>query len=232
MTTNKDSAVEEGTQGTPIPEGSDSSTGQRNSAAGVVTKEQYDALAREIESLKRGMQSEKDRAVKKTNERIDALQSDIQTVLREALNSGKSVGDLVKEIEESEEREFRQTLKELATSYRSGGEQGKAQKQVVNTLEIVKELEFDPEDMRVREFASQQFSTPEEAYKAAALLQRKIVSTTPSDADTASSEAKRKTFASKQEALRAEYLEGSKNLRGQALMNFKRAMRQKGLDIS
>jgi hypothetical protein len=98
--------------------------------------------------------------------------------------------------------------------------------------EVLEDLELDSTDTRVAEFRSKSFGSKEEAYREAAKLLKKIQSNQPSDADRPDDPARARTIATQREKLMDEYREGSKNLFGRDLMNFKRKMREKGLDIS
>ena len=235
MTTNKDSAELEGTEVQPKTEGSDKGSGQRNSEADFVTKQDFEKLARQLESISKGLQSSKDRAVKQTNERLDSVEQSLKEVLRSAKQQGRSVEDLLADEEERERRETEQLLRQLAlqtlgkTSQKVDG--GTSSAEFVDTSEVIEELELPAEDVRVKELATRKFASKEEAYREAAKLVKSLMKQ-PSDADRSSEEARRKTYASQQEALQAEYEAGSKNLYGNALINYKQQMRKKGLRIS
>lgn len=231
----KDSAELEGTQGSQ-PEGSDDNAGQRGSVAADELAAQFSKLQSQFDALSRQIQSNKDRAVKQTNQRLDVLEGSMREILQSAVREGRGVGDLLRDIEEAEERETRQLIQDMARSFRESklpnpGE-GQSQGNGVNVADVLSELELDPEDTRVQAFRAQKFGSKEEAYREAAKLLRKIQTTQPSDADVAGQVSQARQSQPKQEALMQEYREGSKNLYGRELIRFKQAMRQKGLDIS
>lgn len=232
----KDSEVLDGTQGTAKPEGSDDKTGQRGSVAtDADLAKQLATLQKQFDQLQRGLQSDKDRAVKQTNQRLDVLEGDIRSVLQVAQREGKNVGDILTELDDAEERETRQLMKELALSFRDGKlQQGARQspQSGVDVSAVLTELELDAEDVRVQEFRSRAFTSEAEAYREGAKLLKKIQSTQPSDADKTSDVAGTRRPAGKQEDLMREYQEGSKALYGRDLILFKQRMREKGLEIS
>lgn len=235
MATDKDSALDKGTSEQPNSESSDKSNGQHNSEAEYITKTEFLRIEKQIQDMARLVQSEKDRSVKKANQRIDKLEGDIRTVLQTAVSEGKSVGDLLSQIERDEEAETRQLLRELALNAKNGlapkSSGGTQEDGKVDASVVISELELPADDIRVKSFATRTFSSEAEAYREAAKL-AKSLSKQPSDADRSSEESARKTFATQQERLMNEYTEGSKNLRGNALIQYKQAMRKKGLDIN
>lgn len=233
----KDSEVLDGTQEEATSEGSSVQAGQRSSVASDAdVAKQLSDLQKKFDQLTRQLQSGKDRAIKQTNQRLDALEGDIRTVLQTALRDGKNVGDLLSDLEEAEERETRQMLREFVVSAREGrlpaapGRQ--PERKGVDVSEVLEDLELDPNDTRVAAFRTQEFGSKEEAYREAAKLLKKIQTVQPSDADRASDPARTRQPATKQEELMREYQEGSKNLYGRQLMLYKQQMRQKGLEIS
>lgn len=231
---NKDSAELEGTQGSQS-EGSNNNAGQQGSEQEYVTIKQFNEMMGKIEGLSRTLQGDKDRAVKKTNQRLDGLESNLKAVLEKANLEGKSISDLLSQVEADEEKEFRQTMLEVAKSLKGGSandvERGSAAGSGVNVAEVLKDLELDETDLRVKEFSTKKFMSKEEAYREGAKLVKTIISKQPTDADLPSGVVDRVKNASKQEQLMAEYKEGSKNLYGQALINYKMQMRKKGLTI-
>jgi hypothetical protein len=188
--------------------------------------------------LARKLQSDKDRAVKKTNERLDLIEGDLRTVLQQAQQSGKSVSDILTEMDATEEQEARRAFLEVAQQLRSGkfpGQvQGSGQEQGVDVSKVLEELalsEADKEDVRVKTYQATKFASEADAYRAAVALQKSLIAK-PSEADLPSDIAKQRASAGKQDQLIAEYNEGSKKLFGQALINYKAEMRKKGLRIS
>jgi hypothetical protein len=203
----------------------------------TVTVEQLNQiLDAKFETFRRSAQSEKDKGIKKVGERVEQLEGDLRSVLQSAAKEGKSVSDVLSDIEAQEERESRRVLLEMAKAFQSGNfplpsSGGTEQKQGVNVDAVVKDLELDENDIRVKAFKSQSFSSEAEAIKAAAKLQKSILTTQPSDADLPADVANRAKNASNQEKLMQEYKEGSKSLFGMQLVNYKQVMRKKGLNI-
>jgi outer membrane murein-binding lipoprotein Lpp len=236
MTDSKDSAVDEGTQEQPNSEGSQKS-GQQGSSTETALAKQIEELNRKLDKLASERQSEKDRAVKRTNQRVDVLEGNLREILQSYASQGKgNISDVLSDIDAQEEQESRQAMRELAIAMKTGkfpgmGSGGTEQIQSVDVSEMVKELELDSNDMRVKEFMSRNFKSEAEAAKEAAKLVKTIATNRPSDADKPSDVATRQVSATQQEKLMNEYKEGSKNLRGMALINYKQVMRKKGLDI-
>jgi hypothetical protein len=227
----KDSEVQDGTQGEqPTSESSQSQTGQQRSNEGALTKEEFVQFQNEMRGLVRGLQGEKDRAVKKTNQRMDNLEGDIRTLLQTAARDGKTVNEVLQEIDAQEEAEFRASLREVVQSIRGGqpGQAGGTASNGVNVQQVVSDLELDPNDVRVKEFMSRSFDTQAEANLAAAKLVKSISKNQPTDADRPGNETARTSSPDKQKQLQAEYEAGAKTLRGVPLMNWKRTMRAKG----
>jgi len=237
MTNGKDSAALEGTQGSQ-PEGSKGEAGQQGSGQPeFVTVEQFKLIQTALEETRRLLQGDKDRAVKKTNERLDGVEKNLKEVLQLAKRDGKSVEDLLNEVESNDEAEFRKTMKDIAVAFQSGkfptqASRGSEDSQGVNVSEVLSALELDIEDARVKAFAGRKFESKEQALLEGAKLVKTILSKQPTDADKPGGEQDRTVIASKQERLMNEYREGSKNLYGQQLIQFKMEMRKKGLAIS
>lgn len=233
----KDSADNGGTQGRQ-PEGSQSQSGQQNSSSPeYVTVEQFREIQKSLDLVARQLQGEKDRAVKKTNERLDGVEKDLKAVLQIAKRDGKDIDTLLSEVESQEEADFRQVMLEVAKTFKNGGlpqsaTGGTAQSKGVDVSAVLKDLEMDLSDLRVKEFATRKFESEAQAYAEGAKLLKTIISRQPTDADQPSGASERTKAASQQEKLMQEYADGSKNLRGQALINFKMQMRKKGLDIT
>lgn len=222
-----------GTVGAANLEGSDGDS-QQSSITVTETDKQLKALQRQVDELTRTLQSQKDKGIAKTNQRIDSLEKDVKSVLRTAHQRGQSVQDVLTEMEALEEAESRAALLEMAQAFKSGRipgtfAQGSAEQTGVDVTNVLRDLELDVEDVRVKEFASRQFASESEAYREAARLVKSISTKRPSGGDQPSFESKGAPTASKEEALRQEYAERSKDLRGQQLMNLKMEMRKKGL---
>lgn len=232
----KDGTVEEGTEGRQ-PEGSDNQHGQRGSATDADVAKQIAELQKRIDQMARMVQGEKDRAVKKTNERLDVLEGDIRSVLQAAHKEGKGVGDILSELDAAEDAESRRALRELTTAFREGrfpqtGSSGREQGSGVDVSEVLEELELDGTDTRVQEFRSRKFADKAEAYREGAKLLKKLHTIQPTDADRASEVSPPRRPVPKQDELMKEYREGSKNLYGRQLILYKQQMREKGLDIT
>lgn len=233
---NTDSAALEGTQGSQ-PKGSEGKAGQPGSEPEFVTVEQFKEIQKALDETRRLLQGDKDRAVKKTNERLDGVEKSLTEVLQLAKREGKSVEDLLSEVESQEEANFRKTMKDIAVAFQTGkfpGQEprGNGESQGVNVSEILKELELDVNDIRVREFSGKKFASKEQALIEGAKLVKTILTRQPSDSDQPSGTQDRTANASKQEQLMREYIEGSKNLFGHRLIEYKMEMRKKGLKIS
>lgn len=224
--------VEDGTVEGANLEGSNSEGGQQSSNTGTDSATQLKALQDKVDALARSLQSEKDKGIARTNQRIDKLEGDIKDVLRTAVKSGKSTQDLLNEIEATEEAESRQAMREMALAFKTGkfpamGGGGSADQNGVDVSSVIRELELDPEDIRVKAFVAKGYSSEAEAYREGAKLIKSI--TKPSDAELPSSVASGRSAPSKNEALMQEYIQKSQGLRGQALINLKMQYRKKGL---
>lgn len=234
--TAKDSTTVEGTQDSQS-KGSDKPEGQQSSVATDVIVQQITKLQAQLDTLARQQQSGKDRAIKQTNSRLDALEGNLREVLQTARTQGKSVDDLLKDVDEAEERETRSLMLEMAKSFREGRFPGPAGRQPEGdkgtiASEVLSELELDASDTRVQEFRARSFASREEAYREGAKLLKKIQTVQPSDADKPGEVSGTRRPATNQEELKREYEQGSKDLYGRQLILFKQQMRQKGLDIS
>jgi hypothetical protein len=232
MTTKLDSA-EEGTQDSQ----SESSNTQANQkgvqATQYVTVEQFNSLNQGIEALRRSLQSEKDKGIKK----VQAEVGELREVLQSYAQGGKSIHDILGDLEAQEEREARQATLELAKMFRESrmsgsGSGGTGALQGVDVSAVLTELELDPTDTRVQEFRAKKFANETEAYREGAKLQKQILTKQPSDADKPSPEGRRQASPQGQDALMQEYNERSQKLYGHALLRLKTEMRGKGLEIS
>jgi len=231
-----DSAIDDGTQEAATSESSNEQSGQQSSSKDTITVEQFNELKRQIDLVNRQLQSDKDRAVKQTNQRLDGVEKSLKEVLQAAKSQGKSIDEVLDEYNQEETIATQNMLREMAQAWKagqfpqSGSRQG--QQSGVDVTSVLSDLELDASDVRVKEFASRQFASKEEAYKQGALLVKSISKTQPSDADKAESAGQRARPAGNQERLMQEYREGSKNLFGMQLTRYKQSMREKGLEIS
>ena len=231
-----DSATPEGTQDAQS-QSSDNGAGQQGSEQSFVTVEQFKALQQTLEQIQRQTQGDKDRAVKKANERLDGIEGSLKQVLQLAQKDGRSIADLLAETERAEQEQLQNDIRLMAQTFRTGkfpaeALQGSEATQGVKMTEVLATLELDLNDNRVKEFAGKQFKTEAEAYREGAKLIKTISTRQPTEADLPGQQVERVRNAGKQEQLLAEYNAGSKGLFGQALINYKMKMRQKGLDIS
>src|SRR5688572_20935313 len=183
MTTKPDSDGE-GTQEQASSEGSDNQSNQKGvQAAKYVTVEQFQAtLNQSLEQFRRGLQSDKDRGVKK----VAAEVGELREILQNYAQGGKSVNDVLNDLEAQEEREARQAILETAKALREGkfpsfGSGGTGQEKGVDVNAIVSELEMDETDTRVQAFRAKQFSSPADAYREGAILLKKIQTNQPTD---------------------------------------------------
>lgn len=207
------------------------------SQATYVTADEFQKLQSQIEAMRRSLQSEKDKGVKRVEERVSAIEGDLKSVLQNAAKQGRSITDVLEEIDATEERETRQAMLEMARAFREGRfpqaePVGNGQGSGVDVDAVLKELELDDGDVRVKEFRSRPFSSEAEAYREAAKLAKKILTTQPSEADKPSPEGKRQATPTGQQALMEEYNRRKATLYGRQLMNLKREMRERGLEIS
>lgn len=235
----KDSAVVIGTQEDANSESSVDETGQQGSRQPeYVTVEQFQEIQRQLQLIQRIAQGDKDRAVRKTNERVDGLENDLKKVLQRASQEGKSANDVLTEIRQQEEEESRQLLAQMAKAWKDGrfpqaASQGSEAKGEVDVLEVIADFGLDPEDKRVAALATRSFETIEAAEQAVVdLVKRMNKRPAPSNAERPSREGEASRQASNQEKLLAEYNQKAVKLRGLALVNLKMEYRRKGLDIS
>lgn len=237
MSTKADSSLD-GIEDEATSENSKSKDNQTGgSQPQYVTVEQFNRLNQGIEALRRSMQSDKDRAVKRVEEKVTGLEGDVRTVLQSYAQNGKSVGDVLADLDAQEEREARQALLDFSRGLKEGrfpgsGSGGTGQQQGVDVSAVLSELEMDEADIRVKEFRSRSFTSEAEAYREGAKLLKKIHTNQPSDVDLPSPEGKRQSTPQGQDALRQEYQTRSKGIYGQQLLRLKKEMRDKGLEIT
>jgi outer membrane murein-binding lipoprotein Lpp len=223
---------EDGIDKTANLDNSNPDGGQQSSNTGTETAT-LKALQDKVDALARSLQSDKDKGIARTNQRIDRLEGDIKEVLRTAVKSGKSTQDLLGEIEQAEEAESRQALLEMAQAFKTGKfpasmGSGSAERTGVDVSSVIRELELDPENIQVKAFLAKGYSSESEAYREGAKL-IKSLSKQPSDADLPGNIASGRPVPNKNEALLQEYEQKAKDLRGQALINLKMQYRKKGL---
>lgn len=194
-----------------------------------VTVEEFMKLNQTLEAMRRSLQSEKDKGVKRLEGEVGELKQILQSY------RGKSTDEILQDLEEQEEREARQAVIEMARGFREGRfperESRQDSQKGVDVAGVLKELELDDSDTRVQAFRSRAFQSETEAYREAAKLVKQINTTRPDEADQPSITNKRLS-ASSQEELRKEYDRRSEKLYGPALLKLKKEMREKGLEIS
>ncbi len=180
------------TGGTPDTQSGGS--GQQNQPGSdnvTITKAQWDALQGEIRTLKSETQSNKDKAVKGVNERLNKLEGDIRPMLERALQhtaSGKSAEEALRLVQsEQEQNQTQQALAEFASAWRSGKlpefmSAGNAQNQGVDVAKVLADYHLDPTDPFVAgKLSGKTFKTVEEAELEAGRIanERSNVSTNP-----------------------------------------------------
>ena len=118
-----DSNSQNGTDGNQ-PSASNAQNVQPGSESVTITKADWDALQTRLQTIEKGTQSDKDRAVKKTNERLEKLEGDVRPLLERALQhtaDGKSPEEALRLVQsEQEDNQTRQAMAEFASAWRSG----------------------------------------------------------------------------------------------------------------
>lgn len=174
MTDNMDSSQPEGNNGTPIPPASEGGV-QHSSEAVSIPKEQWVQLQKTIERLERETQSDKDRAVKRTNERIDKFEKEYIPVLDRVvalMGEGISKEQALNIVNaEEDEREFRGTVKEVAQLLKggklpTGTQSGNGVQSGGVVSEVIKQYGLDENDPEVMEIYKRH-SDPKDARIAA-----------------------------------------------------------------
>jgi len=209
---------------------------QESSQPEYITVAEFNKLQGQFETLRRSQQSDKDKGIKQTNQRIDALEGDFRTVLQQALQKGQNISDVISELDASEEAALRREQRELFQALKEGRlplaqSGGSGESGGVNVAQALQELNLDANDTRVQAFRARTFASEAELYREAAKLQAQILTRQPSDADKTSKESERQEKPEAQEALKQEYNERSKGLFGMQLISLQREMRRKGMNI-
>ena len=153
---------------------------QPGSESVTITKAELDVLTQRLQKLESGLQSDKDRAVKRTNERLDKLEGDLRPMLERALQhtaSGKSAEEALRLVQSEEsENQTKQALAEFAAAWKSGKlpeylGAGTAQNQGVDVASVLAEYKLDPKDPYVAgRLAGQTFTSKEQAELLAARI--------------------------------------------------------------
>lgn len=197
--TTLDSDPKDGTTGAPNPADSASAGDQPASNAASITKAEFDALLQKVSQLESLTRSEKDRAVKKTNERLDKLEGDLKPVLERALElarGGKSTEEaLTIANSEQEDALSRKTLLDMAKAWQEGKlftpPSGNGSGQNVNVAEVISKAGLDASDPFVAAQLQGKSFTDEAEAKAAAfdILAAKRASPDPNPAQSAATPA-------------------------------------------
>lgn len=232
-------------RGTPEDANSEGSSGADNQKGSseqefLTVAEFQRQLALEREALRRQFQSEKDKGVKATNERLAGIETDVKTMLRQASAENRSVKDVLADLDAQEAQEERRLLLEMAKAFKSGqfpqtSPQGSGRTRgEVDILAVIDEFGLDPDDARVKALTTRSFETIEDAEKATVALIKKINKTSAlSDAERPSGETEGGSKpVAKLDKLWAEYNAKATNTRGNALIALKMEYRKKGLPVS
>lgn len=187
--TNDGQQFSEGSEGQPIP--ADSAGNDKPSSETVnIPKTEWENIQKTIKRLDDETRSNKDRAVKKTNERLDEFEERFQSTFdrvyslmeQHGISKEAALGVVKQQDEEAETkayiREIRETLKSgvlpTSTTHGSGVPSGG------KVAEVVKEYGLDENDAEVIDIY-RRYSDPNEQEKAALRLAAKRAnSTTPS----------------------------------------------------
>lgn len=149
-----DSNSQAGTSGNQ-PDASAQQNVQPGSESVTITKAEWEAFNQKLQKLESGLQSDKDRAVRRTNERLDKLEGDLRPMLERALQhtaSGKSAEEALRLVQsENEDNLTKQALAEFAQAWRSGTlpagfGAGNAQNQGVDMTSVLAAYGLDPKD--------------------------------------------------------------------------------------
>ena len=171
--TTLDSTSQEGTQESPNSEGSVSGNGQQSS---YVTKEQFDSLMSRLDKFERAAQSDKDRAVKRTNERLDGLEAQVKPILERAAVLMKGGADpneaLTQAQSEHEEVELKQAMREFFKGGKLPSQpEGNGESKGVDVQSVIAEYGLDLNNPEVKlAFDGKQFNSLEQAELTAARL--------------------------------------------------------------
>ena len=227
----------EGTQEFGDSEGSEAGDNQKGSSqAEYVTVTEFNKIRQQLESLRRGEQSAADKAVKPVAKRLESIEGDLKALLQSAAKQGKSASEVLADVEKAEEQETRDLMREMARAFKDGKfpvPSVASAQDGVDIDAVISEFGLDPEDRRTRAFATQSFSSVEQAQIAAAKLVRQIINTpAPSAADRTAPQGNVARAVANVDKLQREFDDKAKNAKGMALINLKMEYRKKGLDIS
>lgn len=122
--TNMDSGSIAGTAGETNPTDSSATNAQPSSNVVTITKEAWDGLQQDIQTLKSGLQSDKDRAVRSANQRMDKLESELRPLFERVHQFGaqnKSFDEALSTVRaEQDEQDFRNAVRDLAGKLNGG----------------------------------------------------------------------------------------------------------------
>lgn len=175
--TTTDSTTLDGTPETPLSDGSQGQV-QQGSESVNITKREWDELQKTLKRLDDETRSNKDRAVKKTNEKLEALEEKLSPVFEnfaKLIQEGKSPNEAYAKVKsEQDEAEDKQALRELAQAVKSGTLSslfaGNKQETDVNVDEVIAEYGLDGNSIEVRAAFNRKFGSREEAEVTAARL--------------------------------------------------------------
>lgn len=121
--TDMDSSLLEGNGGSPNAPASNGGV-QRGSETVAIPKADWDNLQKKIQRLEDDTRSNKDRAVKHTNERMDKFEQDYGSVLERVtslMSDGKTRAEALKIVKsEEDDAESKQAILEFAKAWKSG----------------------------------------------------------------------------------------------------------------
>jgi len=155
--TNMDSSFAAGNEGVPNPDLSEGNV-QPSSETVSVSKAEWDNVQKTLKRLEDTTRSDKDRAVKKTNERLDGLESKVQETLDRVLELMQEHGISKEEAmtvvkSQDEDIETKEALREIRQALREGilpaGLRGNAEPVGDRVAEVAKEFELDPNSPEV-----------------------------------------------------------------------------------
>lgn len=185
----------------------------------TLSQADWEALNRRLQAIERGEQAAKDRAVRKTNERLDRLEGDFRSLLERAAQEGRSAKDVLTDIAASEEADARQALMEMAQAFRSGkfspAGVGIAQSATDAAAQVFSNVGLDPKDPDVAVAMSEVAGKSPEAIELAAyrLKERKASQPNPKDAQSPAPRGGAPASQDKAAEIEAGYLDEVKTVR-------------------
>ncbi len=241
--TSLDSANPQGTEGTPSPTAS-SESGQPSSETVNLTKAEFDKLQKRLERLENDDRSAKDRAVTKTNKRIEDLETKVNPLLERAaefIKGGDTPKDALQKAQnEQDDLEEKQLLREFLQGVKSGKlpaveTSGNVETKGVQVADVINEYQLDGNDPEViAEVISKNFANETEAKLAAAnIALRRLNPNSPSPAasTTLTGSTPQKTDLSSQYNKRLEEMRKSGRPNASQIADLKAEFRKKGLEV-